>query len=175
MLIGVDSHCCKTNRHVLRRHWQQCGCWHKLFPVTRCLGYAWRPGCWLHVIVPYKLTLYIPTTWRLHIRVSQKLQDRIPINRHPLLSTAIVSLVTKCSAWSWSRCTACRWVFKSSLAVGCHYIHPSSRRTSPSFNRNQVILLSRHIGVNDLPKVATQLPSENRTHVLMIASPTLYR
>ena len=32
---------------------------HMLFPVTRCLGCAWHPWSRLHVIAPYKLTLYV--------------------------------------------------------------------------------------------------------------------
>ena len=32
---------------------------HKLFPVTRCLGYAWRPWSRYHGIAPYKLTLCV--------------------------------------------------------------------------------------------------------------------
>jgi len=46
------------------------------------------------------------------------------------------------------RQSASRWLFKSSPAVGCHYFppglqSPSQRRTSPSFDQYQVILLAQ--------------------------------
>jgi len=74
------------------------------------------------------------------------------------------------------------WLFKSSPAAGCHYFPPDLR--SPSQPKNVTVLQpvlsytawwQRHIGVNNLLKVFTQLClDENRTHDLMIASPTLY-
>jgi len=73
--------------------------------------------------------------------------------------------------------------FKSSLAVGCHYFPPGLR--SPSHPKNVIVLWpvpsytawwQRHIGVNNLPKVVTQLcPGGNWTHDLLITSPTFYR
>ena len=77
--------------------------------------------------------------------------------------------------------SARRWLFKSSL--GCHYFLPGLR--SPSQLKNVTVLrpvpsytawCQRHIGVNNLPKVVTQLcPGGNWTHDLLIASPTPYR
>jgi len=65
-----------------------------------------------------------------------------------------------------------RVTFKSSSAVGCHYFPPGFR--SPSKPKNVIVLqpvLSytvwwrRHIGVNNFPKVVTQLcRSGNWTH-----------
>jgi len=75
-----------------------------------------------------------------------------------------------------------RWLFKSSQVVGCHYFQ--SGMPSPCQPKNVTVLRpvpsytaswQRHRGVNNLPKVVTQLcPGENETHYLLIASPTLY-
>ena len=76
------------------------------------------------------------------------------------------------------RQSARRWLFKSRPMVGCHYF--SLGLQSSSQPRNVTVLRpvpsytarwQRHIGVNNLPKVVTQLcPSGNRTHNLLIAS-----
>ena len=73
-----------------------------------------------------------------------------------------------------------RWLFKSSPAVGCHYFPPGL--WSPSQPKDVTILWPipsytawwhRHIGVNNLPKVVTQLRlCGNWTHYLLITSPT---
>jgi len=64
------------------------------------------------------------------------------------------------------RQSACRWLFKSSPVVDCHYFPPYL--WSPSQPKNVTVLwpmpsytawLQRHIGVNNLPEVATQLSS----------------
>ena len=67
-------------------------------------------------------------------------------------------------------------------AVSCHYFPPDLQ--SPSQAKNVTVLRpvpnytawwQRHIGVNNWCKVVVQLcPDENRTHVLMTASPTIY-
>ena len=73
--------------------------------------------------------------------------------------------------------------FKSSKAVGCHYFPPGLR--SPSQPKNVTVLRpvpsytaywQRNVGVNNLPKVVTQLcPGEYWTRELLIARPTPYR
>ena len=59
---------------------------------------------------------------------------------------------------------ACRWLLKSSPAVGCHYFLPSLR--SPSQPKNVTVLQpvssytalwQMQVGVNNLPKVVTRL------------------
>jgi len=72
------------------------------------------------------------------------------------------------------------WLLKSSPAEGCHYFPPGLR--SPSQPKNITVLRpvpsytawwQTHIGVNNLPKVVTQLrPGVNWTHDLLIASAT---
>ena len=78
---------------------------------------------------------------------------------------------------------ACRWLLKLSPSVGCHYFPPDLR--SPSQPKNVTVLRpvpsytawwQSHIGVNNLPRVVTQLcPSVNWTHDLLITSATPYR
>jgi len=67
--------------------------------------------------------------------------------------------------------------------VGCHYFLPGLRLpsqqqsiTAPWPVPSYTAWWQRHIGVNNLPKVVTQLCPEYRiwTHELLIASPTLY-
>jgi len=72
------------------------------------------------------------------------------------------------------RQSACRWLFKSSVAVGWHYFSP--RLQSPSQPKNVTVPLpvpryiawwQRHIGANNLPKVVMQLcPCGNWTRDL---------
>ena len=101
--------------------------------------------------------------------------------------------ITERWAQSWSQCTDLmtlhqinRWHFKSSPiptpAVGCLYFPPDLRsfsqpksvtifRPVPSYTA----WLQRHIGMNNLPRVVTQLcPGGNWTNDLLIASPTPY-
>jgi len=56
---------------------------------------------------------------------------------------------------------------------------PAEERDSPSTSTKLYCLVTwwqRHIGVNNLPKVVTQLsPGQNWTHDLLIARPTPYR
>jgi len=80
--------------------------------------------------------------------------------------------VTKHWAQCWSRCTGSQpaGYFLSHLpAVGCHYFQPGLR--SPSQPKNVIVLRlvpsytvwwQRHIGVNNLPKVATKWESNPR-------------
>jgi len=80
------------------------------------------------------------------------------------------------------RQSAHMWL-QSFLAVGCHYFTPGLR--SPSQPKNVTVLWlvtsytawwQRHIGVNNMAKVPTQLfRGENWTHNLFIASPMPYR
>ena len=75
--------------------------------------------------------------------------------------------------------SACRWLFKSSPVVGCHYFPPGL--LSPFRLKNVIVLRPvasytawwyRHIGVNNLLKVASQLCSGgNWTHHLLIVLP----
>ena len=77
------------------------------------------------------------------------------------------------------RQSAHRWLFKSSMAVGCHYF-----LWSPFQPMNVTVLQpvpsytawwQRHVGVNNFPKVAAQpCHGDNCTHGLTIASPMLY-
>ena len=110
-------------------------------------------------------------------------EDTLLWERLPRIVTVVLAEVKKIEVterWtgSWSRCTL-QVTFKSSPVVGCHYFPPGLQ--SPSQLKNVTILRpvpsytawwQRHIGVNNLPKVVTQLcPGGNWTHDLLIASP----
>jgi len=68
------------------------------------------------------------------------------------------------------------------LAVGCHYFSPGLRLpsqpqsiTAPWLVPSYTAWWQRHIGVNNLPKVVISFAlSKIWTHILLIASPTLY-
>jgi len=81
--------------------------------------------------------------------------------------------------------SACRWLFKSSPVIGCHYF-PCTRPavTFPADERHHSLTSTklytawwqRHIGINNCSKVVTQLcPGGNWTHHLLIASLTACR
>ena len=73
-------------------------------------------------------------------------------------------------------------IFDPSLAIGCHYFPPGLRSSPHPKNvtvfwpvSSYTAWWQRHIGVNNLPKVVTQLsPCGNWTHDLLITSPKLY-
>ena len=132
----------------------------------------------------------INCVWRtLHVRDCH-LHDRHITTSHQTCSSrsVLVHLVwfsfisspihaTERWARNWSL-SACRCLFWASPAVACHYCLPGLQ--SPSQPKNVTILQpvpsdtawwqwQRHIGVNNLPKVVTQLcPAENWTHYLPI-------
>jgi len=80
------------------------------------------------------------------------------------------------------RLSACRWLFKSSPGGRLPLL--SARSAVTSQPKNVTVLWpvpsytaswQRHIGVNNLPKVVTQVcPCGNWTHDLLITSPTPY-
>ena len=92
------------------------------------------------------------------------------------------SLLTKRLAQSWSQCSGSQRAVNFSPVVGCHYFPPGLQ--SPSKLKNVTVLWpvssytawrQRHIGVNNLPKVITQLcPSGIWTQDLLITSPMPY-
>jgi len=83
------------------------------------------------------------------------------------------------------RQSARMWLFKSSPSSRLPLLSTRPAVMSPSQSKNVTEVrpvpnytawLQRHIDVNNLPKVATQLcPGGNWTHDLLIASPTPYR
>jgi len=94
-------------------------------------------------------------------------------------------LVTECWAWSWFWCTVSPQVTFYVIpvpVVGCHYFPPGL--WSPSQPKNVTVLRpvpsytawwQRHIGVNNFPKVVTQLASvgiEPTTYWSQVHRPT---
>jgi len=110
------------------------------------------------------------------VKISGKISIKVNVKflhtRYRVLGPELISVY---------RQSARRWLFKSSPVLGCHYFMPGLQ--SPSQPKNITSLRpvprytawwQRHVGVNNLPKVVTQLcPSGNWTHNLF-TSPTPY-
>jgi len=144
--------------------------------IPRCWLAGWHS--WTH-----RLRISSSPSSPSHITVISSLQCQL---YNQLIGKKVKSPILVIELWarSWSWCTG-------NQPAGDYLSHPSSSRLpllsarSPSHPKNVAVLQpllsytvwwQRHIGVNNLAKVAMQLcPCENWTNDLMITSATLYR